>query len=178
MVRRSVERIIRDAVPALADFCLVHVRQEHSLRAVAGVHATPDGTRDLHGLMRARIRLDDLRSTAAHVVRTGRTVLRADIHRGRTDRDTTDRVERLVNRLAPRSALVLPLVSGNTVFGTVSLCYSLSRRSYAPRHLSAARRLAARVAEALAATPLSLATTTAAAAVRPHASVRRRLPAR
>jgi GAF domain-containing protein len=95
------------------------------------------------------IRRDDLTSTVACVVRSGRPALRAAIRTEDLDRHGT--AARLYRRLAPRSALVVPLVSGDTLLGTVSLCYSHSGRSHTPHHVPQAQRFAIRVAAALVA---------------------------
>lgn len=146
--RAAIEAIAHRTVPALADFCVVHVRHRHALRAVAGAHTTAAGERDVRALMDARIDLDDSQSTAAYVVRTGRPVLRSTVEPDRRP-GRRDRIATLVERLAPRSVLVMPIAVGPTVVGTLSLCYAHSGRSYASRHLPRARRLASRIAAAL-----------------------------
>jgi GAF domain-containing protein len=147
---RAVERTAREAVPALADFCFVHVVGGGGITCVAGTHATREGRRTMRALMRLhRIRPDDRVSAVAQVVRTRRPLVRVGI---RPDVDTKVRansVGELHRRLDPRSALVVPIVYDDAVLGTLSLCYSESGRSYAARHLSRAKRLAARIAAAL-----------------------------
>ena len=88
--------------------------------------------RDMLELISSRpIPRDDLTSTVAGVVRSGKPALRRRIRQESIQGAHGGSVMRLYNRLAPRSALVVPLVSGPAVFGTLSLCYSHSGRSYA-----------------------------------------------
>jgi GAF domain-containing protein len=149
-MRAVVERTAHEAVPLLADFCIVHLKARGALAAVTGAHATRTGDRNLRALIRGhRVRLNDLHSTVAHVVRTGDPVLRRVIPPDPQTPSDPNRLETLLRRLAPHSALVVPIAVGKTVLGTVSLCFSESRRSYSARHLGAARRLAARIAEIL-----------------------------
>ena len=147
--RNAVQRSARHAVPALADFCLVHLVCGRTIRCVAGAHATRPGARAIRELMTThRIRLNDRDSTVAHVVRSGRATLRTEIHQ---DPDTARAgvVAALHRRLAPTSALVVPIVHGGAVLGALSLGYSHSGRSYAARHVASARRLATHIAGVL-----------------------------
>ena len=78
----AIERAAREAVPALADFSLVHMVDGAVIRCVAGAHVSPAGRALVRALMRrGAIRRTDLVSTAAHVIRTERPTLRAHIGR-------------------------------------------------------------------------------------------------
>jgi GAF domain-containing protein len=124
------------------------------------------------------IRRDDLASTVACVVRSRKPVLRTGIS---YDHDDTGRsaLARLHRKLAPTSALVVPLVSDDVVLGALSLCYSHSRRSHAPHHVPLAERLAARIAAVLVAAAHAASRLRAAARhARQGRAVRRRLAAR
>jgi GAF domain-containing protein len=179
--RRAIERAARDAVPTLADFCLVHLVAGRVIRCVAGAHSTREGGRDVRALMSHRIRPDDRDSTVAQVVRTHRATLRREIYPDTHDRARARGLAELHRRLAPTSALVVPIVIDGAVLGALSLCYSHSGRSYAARHVASAERLASRIADILVAgTPID-APIGLRAAVR-HAgqgtTVRRRVAAR
>jgi GAF domain-containing protein len=151
MHQRALDEAARRAFPRLADFCLVHVATPRSLRCVAAAHRTPQFDRDIRTMVAAhRIRRDDLASTVASVARLQKPALRTDIY----DDDARVRrgaIARLQQRLAPTSALVVPLMRDGQVLGTLSLCYSHSGRSYGPQHVPLAERLARRIAAALAA---------------------------
>jgi GAF domain-containing protein len=148
--RRRIERAAREAVPTLADFCFVHLVAGRAIRCVAGAHSTRGGSRDMRALIKVhRIRLDDHDSTVALVVRSGRATLRREIRPEVPGRARPGGVSELHRRLAPTSALVVPIAHGSRVIGALSLCYSHSGRTYAVRHVAAAERLAARVARLL-----------------------------
>lgn len=148
----TLARTARDAVPTLADFCLVHVVDGATLRCVAGAHVSRPGQMYVRALMRSRgIRRNDLVSTVAHVVRTGRPLLRAHVPAEPRGEIRKGGLAELQHRLAPRSVLVVPIADGGAVLGALSLCYSESGRSYAGRHLRPAHRMTARIAHLLAA---------------------------
>jgi GAF domain-containing protein len=161
----TIEKAARDAIPALADFCLVHVVNGTMLLCVAGAHVSRHGRMHVRALMRSRgIRRDDLVSTVAHVVRTRRPMLRAHVAMEPRDGIRKGGIAELQHRLAPRSVLVMPIADGGVVLGALSLCYSASGRSYTDRHLKPAHRIAARIAGALV--------TNRPAGARVHAAVR------
>src|SRR6266550_6594586 len=141
--RKTIEQIARGAVPALADFAMVFVVTGRSIVGIASAHVSPSGERLLRALRRVyRVRREDLHSTVAQVVRTGRPSLRRDILNENHSRPARGSVADLHRRLACRSALVLPIRVGETVTGAVSLCYAQSGRTYARADLAGARRIA------------------------------------
>ena len=142
----SVEEIARRAVPALADFAMVFMVAGRSIIGIASAHISPAGVRLVRALQRVyRIRRDDLQSTVAQVIRTGRPSLRKSIQ---YDGQPTRRgsIADLHRRLACRSALVFPIRIGPTVAGAVTLCYAGSGRTYASGDLAGARRVAREIA--------------------------------
>jgi GAF domain-containing protein len=124
------------------------------------------------------IRRDDLASTAAFVVRSRKAVLRPGIY---LDNDGARRgaSARLQSKLAPTSALVVPMMCDDEVLGALSLCYSHSGRSHGPQHVPLAERLAARIAAALtAATHAASRLRSAARHARQRSANRHRMAAR
>jgi GAF domain-containing protein len=179
--RKTVQRIARGAVPALADFAVVFVVAGRSIVAIASAHVSPGGDRVLRALQRVyRIRRDDLRSTVAQVVRTGQPSLRRSILIESAPAAPRGSIADLHRRLGCRSALVLPIRVGETVAGAVSLCYAGSGRSYAPADLAGARRIAGEI-ERTAPSPLPHGAPrlrTATGDARRHATVRGRVASR
>jgi GAF domain-containing protein len=149
--RRAVERTARQAVPALADFCLVHLVSRGAITGVAAAHGTRDGVRLVRALMRTyRIAPSDPDSAVAYVIRTRRPLLRTAIQMDTAVARRADgRIAELHRLLATRSALVMPIRARDGVLGTLTLCYSHSGRSYARGDMAAAARVAARIASAL-----------------------------
>ena len=151
------ERIARNAVPALADFCLIYVLDGDRLRCAAAAHVTSAGERMLRALLRVyRIRRTDRDSTVAQVVRDGWPILRADIRpeRGAAAMGLSARVAEAHRRLNVRSSLVVPIKGRTGVAGAVALGYSDSRRRYAPSDIIVAQRLARQAAIALEHAPI------------------------
>jgi hypothetical protein len=143
---QTIHEIARRSVPVLADFAVVFMVAGRSIVGVASAHISPAGARLLRALRRVyRIRRDDLRSTVAQVVRTGRPSLRRSIQH-ETQPAPRGSVADLHRRLACRSALVLPIRVGSMVAGAVSLCYAGSGRTYAPADLAGALRVAREIA--------------------------------
>jgi len=147
-----VERAARDAIPTLADYCLVHVVSGATIPCVAGAHVSRHGQTHVRALMRSRgIRRNDLVSTVAQVIRTSRPMLRSHVTAERREEIRKGGIAEVQHRLAPRSVLVVPIADGAVVLGALSLCYSESGRSYSERHLRPAHRMAMRIARVLAA---------------------------
>ena len=178
---RSIREIARRTVPALADFAMVFMVAGRSIVGIASVHISPAGDRLVRALQRIyRIRRDDLRSTVAQVIRTGRPSLRRSIQ---YDGQPAPRgsVADLHRRLACRSALVLPIHIGATVAGAVTLCYAGSGRTYEPGDLAGAQRVARAIARTVLLPVPHAAAPRLRAAVgdaRRHTSVRRRVAPR
>lgn len=147
----AIERAAREAIPSLADFCLVHVVSGGMIRCVAGVHVSRLGRSHVRALMRCRgIRRDDLVSSVASVVRTQRPILRPRVASEPRETPRKGGIAELQQRLAPCSVLVVPIVDdGTAALGALSLCYSESARTYTARQLKPARRIAMRIARFL-----------------------------
>ena len=137
-----LERLARAAVPTIADFCFVFLVDGSEVRCIACAHATPGGERLLRGLNCVyRITRNDPLSTVAHVVRTGRARLIAEIRSEPLGPAASFRVLTLHRRLGARSALVVPIGRAPRVRGAISLSYAESGRHYAARDVPAAQRL-------------------------------------
>jgi GAF domain-containing protein len=178
---RTIHEIARRAVPTLADFAMVFLVGGRSIVGIASAHVSPAGDRLLRALRRIyRIPRHDLHSTVAQVIRTGRPSLRIGIQ---SDGRPAPRgsVADIHQRLACRSALVLPIWIGSTVVGAVTLCYAGSGRTYAPADVAGAERVARQVARTVPSALTNAATSrlrTTAGDARRHTAVRRRLAAR
>ena len=145
---RLIDRALRRALPGLGDFAFVHVRAGNEIVGVAAAHHRGEQTRLVRSLMRAyRVVPSDPVSAVAHVVRTGRPLMRSDIYPDTADQPRTrpHRVTELHRQLAARSALVVPIVIRSSALGALSLGYSDSRRRYSQASLPAARQLATQI---------------------------------
>lgn len=176
--QRVIDKTARAAFPGLADYGLIHVATtQRTLRCIWAEDRGTAFSRDMRTIVSARIRCNDLTSTVAGVVRSGRPTLRTDIHHDEPKRPPARALA--FRRLAPTSALVVPLLDQGAVLGTLSLCYSHSGRSHTRRQVPLAQRLAARIASVLmAATHATSRLHTAARHARQGASLRQRLDTR
>jgi GAF domain-containing protein len=146
MVLKAVARSI---VPSRADFCFIHLVDGDHLRCVATAHATRAGQRIVDELGRVhRILRSDPESTVAHVVRSGRPQVRSEIPIDADPRQPP-RIRNVYRQLAPRSAVVVPVLLGHAIIGALTLGYANSDRRYGVHHLAGAKRLARRIAGCL-----------------------------
>jgi GAF domain-containing protein len=151
MSARRANLAARRAFPRLADFYFIHVATARTLRCVAAGHRARSFARDMRAMVGTRpIRRDDLASTAAFVVRSGKPALRPGLYRD-DDGARRSASAMLHQKLGATSALVVPVMRDDEVLGALSLCYSHSGRSHGPQHVRLAQRLASRIAAALTA---------------------------
>lgn len=145
-VSAYLQRVARAIVPSFADFCFIFLVDGADVRCAGSAHRTREGARLLRGLNRVyKIRRTDPVSTVAHVLRTGRPMLRSDIKSEAAAR-FADHVFVLHRRLGARSALVAPIGAAPNVFGAISLSFAESGRRYTAQHFPRARRLAGLIA--------------------------------
>ena len=140
------------AVPDIADYCIIHVRDDDGvIRQVAAAHADPEKEPLLQELER-RLTLDpdNPAGVVARVLRDHAPVLIAEVPNGWGAEISSDpEVRRIEEALAPRSAMVLPLLSHGEVFGVITLVLSDAWRRYGPEDMELAEELARRAALAV-----------------------------
>ena len=142
-VPAALKHVARAIVPRAADFCLIFLVRGTAVRCVAAAHATAEGQRLLRSFIRAyTITVSDPVSTVAHVIRTGRPRLRGEIRSESLMPVKPRLVLALHHRLAPRSALVVPIGATPRVLGAISMSYAASGRRYTRNDVAAAMRLA------------------------------------
>jgi hypothetical protein len=140
----SLQQLARAAVPALADFCLIFLRDGADIRCAASAHVTTQGASLLRRLLSVyRITEDDPFSTVALAIRTSRPQLRSAIALEAQARAARAAVLTLHRRLGCRSALVVPVGVMPHARGALSLCYSTSAREYSTQDVAPARHVAA-----------------------------------
>jgi GAF domain-containing protein len=141
--RRKIRDVAKGTIPSLADFAVVFVLDGRSIVGIATAHVTPDGERLLRALQRVyRVRVADLQSTVAQVIRNGRPAVRNGITHDHVRVVRRGSVADLHRRLGARSALVIPIANGSGVFGALTLCYAGSGRAYTRADIPAGRRVA------------------------------------
>jgi GAF domain-containing protein len=159
LAEERLAALARQAVPALADFCLLYVLDGANLRCAAAAHVTRTGDRLLRALKRVyRITRDDPDSTVAQVVRQRRHSLRdaitAEDETGALRRPRRARIFDLHRQLAVRAALVVPIEGAQGILGAIAFSYSTSGRRYTAADVPVAERIARQVARTLDNAPL------------------------
>jgi len=148
-----VEQVARLAVPALADSVAVYLVDDGGgSRRVGLAHADPGKEALLRELESYVPGADHPRSLVGRAIRDGEATLVPEIDPSlpETILPPAPRVRELVEALATRSVMIVPLLAGGTVFGAMVFNAEAARGPYDERDLALARELAGRVAGALA----------------------------
>jgi PAS domain S-box-containing protein len=147
----TLEGITRLVVPELADWCLVDIVEEDGrVNQLAAAHADPRKEHLLKKLLEYRRFGEGDPGSVAEVLRTGRSLLLADL----TEPDLRARAlsaEHLevLRELEPRSAMTVPLLVRGRILGAITLVSSGPERRYDEEDLLLAENLAYRCALAV-----------------------------
>lgn len=150
-VEETLRSLARLAVPRFADWCAVDLATEGSrLRRVVVAHPDPE-TERLAREAYDRYPPDPARpDPIAELVRGGRPRLVPEIGEGLLEATAQDAEHlALLRRLAPRSAIGVPLVARGRTLGAISFITAESGRRYGPHELDVAVSLAERAALAV-----------------------------
>ncbi|HEX7118223.1 MAG TPA: PAS domain-containing sensor histidine kinase [Longimicrobiales bacterium] len=135
------------AVKDLATYCIVDVIREHTtgLERVATVHRDPE----LQPLLDQVAEYAPAPGHPAYeVCRTGRSLLIAEVDGAMIGRFAHDAAHRAtIDRLAPKSALIVPLIARGRVLGTITL--ASTERTFDENDLQLAEELGRRAALAV-----------------------------
>jgi PAS domain S-box-containing protein len=144
----ALREVARAAVPAVADWCTVHVLEDDRLEQVAITHVDP------HKLMYAE-ELQRRYPPAAHtaateVVRKGKPQLAREISEEMIRAATVDELHfGLINELGLRSFMSVPLIVRDRILGTITFATAESGRLYDESDLGFAEELGRRAAAAV-----------------------------
>ncbi len=135
-------------VPEMADWCLVHVRNEGEMpREVASAVTTPEAKQTLQRLKEAHALDMSEAGGFAHVFETGESRLIARIEPKQIrDYAQNARHLELIEQLAPQSYMAVPMRSQGRVMGVITFLITTSGRTYGPDDLALAEELARRAA--------------------------------
>ncbi len=150
---RTLAAVVRMAVPALADYCIIDVLDPATpggVRRVATAHADPERDRILEEVRRFPPRLDS-DGIVARTIRSGAPQLSSPMSAAELDASAAGRAEHaaLLRALAPEALLCVPLVVRDAVIGTLLLAAAGSQRRYGADDLPVAAELARRAAVAV-----------------------------
>jgi signal transduction histidine kinase/PAS domain-containing protein len=147
----TLDQLARVVVPQLADWCTVHVVDDTGTpRQLAIAHTDPakvDWARELHRRYPPR---PDAVAGMPNVLRTGLPELHPEVTDHMLVAGTVDEEHlRIMRELGLESALVVPLITGSTTIGALTLAFAESGRRYSEADLPLATELARRAAVAV-----------------------------
>ncbi len=147
----TLEGITHLVVPELADWCLLDIVEEDGrVNQLAAAHADPEKENLLQRLLEHRRFGEGDPGSVAQVLRTGRSLLLAELSepvlRGRAL--SAEHLE-VLRELEPRSAMSVPLLARGRILGAITLVSSRPERRYDEEDLLLAENLAYRCALAV-----------------------------
>jgi len=144
----ALAKIAQLAVPRLADWVGIEIADGHGkTKQVAVAHVDPAKVEFARALA-VRYPPDPKAVTGVpQVIRTGKSELYPEIPKQLLEHAAVDAEHlRIIRELDLRSALVVPLIGRNEVFGAISFIYAQSDRRYTADDLAFAEELARRAA--------------------------------
>jgi PAS domain S-box-containing protein len=146
----TLATVARLAVPRMADWCAVDVVENGQLRRLAVAHVDASKVAWVEELSRRYPSDPDAPRGAIHVLKTGKAEMIPEIPAAMIDavaRDADHR--RLLAELALHSYIGVPMSSGGTTFGVITLVTAESKHVYTPEDLELGLALADRAALAV-----------------------------
>lgn len=146
----TLAQVIRLAVPALADWCVVDILENGTWHRVAGAHVDPS-KEPLLQVLAERYPLDaDTSQPASQVLRTGQALLLASTPEDVLQAHTRDAAHAaLIRTLGCLSLMAVPLTARGRMLGVATLVSSQPGRRYGATTLARALELARRIGLAL-----------------------------
>ena len=147
----TLEGITRLVVPELADWCLLDIVEEDGrVNQLAAAHADPRKEHLLQKLLEHRRFGESDPGSVAEVLRTGRSLLLAELSEPvLRARALGDEHLEVLRELEPRSAMTVPLLVRGRILGAITLVYSDPECRYDEEDLLLAENLAYRCALAV-----------------------------
>jgi len=145
----ALRRIVQLAVPRMADWATVEIVDPATgqLQQLALAHVDPAKIEFARELNERYPPDRDAATGAAEVVRTGKSLLYADIPTELLEAGARDAEHlRIIRELQLRSALVVPLQGRRSVFGTLTFIFAGSPRRYTAQDVELAEELGRRAA--------------------------------
>jgi PAS domain S-box-containing protein len=145
-----LQRLTELAVPYLADWCAIDlVTEAGAIERVAIGHASPERAALLEELEQRYPRDWQADFGVAQVLRTGTVAFYPDISTVQPTADRDAAYHEIMNRLAHRSYLCVPLMARGTTIGAMTFVAAESQRRYELADVGLAQALARRVALAV-----------------------------
>lgn len=149
--RRGLVEMARVAVPALADWCAIDLLAgDGQIETVAVQHSDPARAELARELRERYPRRADDAAGAAAVIRERRSALLTEVPDELLAHAARDAEHlRLLRELAPRSALIVPMLAGERVTGAITLANAESGRRLSERDVGLAQELGRRAGHAV-----------------------------
>ncbi len=140
---RTLTRVAELAVPQIADWCAVDIVNESGeLERLAVAHIDPKKIQFVHEVEKKYPPDPNAVTGVPQVIRTGRSEFYPEIPQEMLTAAAVDEEHlRIINELALVSAIVVPLVSREKVFGAITFVYAESKRHYTKADLALAEDL-------------------------------------
>jgi PAS domain S-box-containing protein len=146
----TLQRVVRLAVPDLADLCIVDVLEDDIPRRVAATHIDPAKAEAIDRLRREFPASSGSPSPAARALASGRRVLLDPVTPDVVAAHTVDdRHAALIRAIGIRANLAVPMVARGVIVGVITFGISESDRHYSDDDVALAEELARRVAIAV-----------------------------
>jgi serine phosphatase RsbU (regulator of sigma subunit)/PAS domain-containing protein len=144
----TLRQVARLAVPEVADWCgVLLIEPDGEERELSSGYEDPELDAVLREIRERRRATADA-SESRNVAQSGEPILAPDVRMAIGD-DVDERQRKLVDRLAPKSYLIVPLPARGRILGSMTLLSTRDGRHYAPSDLAFAAALAERCALAI-----------------------------
>ena len=148
--RTTLGRISRLAVPAIADWCVVDLVEDGTLRRVSVAHTDPDKESLAYELQKRYPTDPDASTGIPNVLRTGRSEWHPEITDAQLSATARDAEHlQILRELGIKSYVIVPMASRTEVFGTIALVTTNSGRRYSEGDVMVAEDLGRRAATAI-----------------------------
>jgi serine phosphatase RsbU (regulator of sigma subunit) len=144
----TLRQVARLAVPEVADWCgVLLIEPDGEERELSSGYSDPELDAVLREIRERRRATADA-SESRRVAQSGEPILATDV-RMAIGADVDERQRKLVDRLAPKSYLIVPLPARGRIIGSMTLLSTREGRHYAASDLAFAEALAERCALAI-----------------------------
>jgi signal transduction histidine kinase/CheY-like chemotaxis protein len=147
---RTLEEVVRLAVPSLADWCIIDLVEEEGFRRLAVAHADPSQATLAERLKGSYVLLEAAPFGVSKVIRTGRTEFVSHFDRTVLDRITQGEKHRAaLIEMGIRSYVCVPLINRSRLLGALSFTACDPERVYREEDVQLFEEVAARAAIAI-----------------------------
>jgi K+-sensing histidine kinase KdpD/CheY-like chemotaxis protein len=150
-VESSMQRLAQLCVPRFADWCALYLVNEQSeIQPIARAHDDPQKAALLAELISNYPPSWRVQTISSRVLRSGAAEFIPEISKSYLDSVTQDaRHGELIQKLAPRSAIVVPLESRGRTIGMIQFVRAGARAAFSEEEYEVAQELARRAATAI-----------------------------